>query len=794
MKGNGLRGTPAFAGLLVLLLFGLVRAQAKDVWLYKVTKGIHYQQPSSAVPTVLSENGYVFQANVFLTAPGNASGATVVSQEGTVRTLTFDNPDELEFRNRVNTKATLEGRYPDGNFRLTIHTAHDGTRSLTLPLLGNTYPNAPYVDNMSGLQAQNANGYIVVTWQPLGGGTANDFIQLRIEDSTGAMVWETDDLGEEGALDGTSTFAIIKAGNLRPSTRYQATLLFEKSCGTDWTSYTGALGWSTYHARTEFTIGTTAATQPDVKTYDVAKGRNFEQTNSAPPTPDPMNEFVFRARVKGQAPGRVTAASLISPNNVSVALMRNTDCGEDFEHVVATNSQAALDAAYAAGVYRLNIQAASQGTRSVALPLNPAEYPPAPRLQFDPLLRIDADRDLHISWDAWPGGTANDFIQLQIEEDDCDNAFETGDFDDKDALDGRATGTVVPAGTLKPGKSYDARLSFHRCVAIDSTSYAGALGQAIYFARTKFKIRTIPPDVKDYEVHKSRLFVQTNSGAPVSTGFVFTATLEAETESSIITAAIIGPNGRTNVLVQQSDGETFRFRDARTTQAALDADYPDGNYVLAISGARDGSRNVPIALTGSSYPNAPRLSNYDAAGRINREADFDLRWDAFTGGTASDFIDVEVEETDGDQAFESLGYGKEGALDGLDTSVRIPLGVLAPARMYVSEIYFEKVLRANDAGYRGVDGRVGYASQTYVKIATAGPGNPPALANYIILPDRRFRFNIMTMEGATYQVQGSSNMVNWTTLGTITAATGRFTFTAPPPPARTYFYRARWMR
>lgn len=794
MKGNRLRETAAAAGLL-LLLFGSTRVNATDVWLYKVTKGIHYQQSLSGGPAVLPENGYVFQANVFLTAPGNASGATVVSQEGTVRTLTFDDDDELEFRNRVNTKSTLETRYPDGNFRLTINTAHDGTRAVTLPLLGNSYPNAPYVHNMAALQSQNANGYIVVTWEPLTGGTADDFIQLRIEDSSGAMVWETDDLGEPGALDGTSTFAIIKAGNVKPSTRYQARLLFEKSCGRDWTSYPGALGWSTYHARTEFTMGTTAAAQPEVKTYDVAKGRNFEQTNSAPPTLDPMNEFVFRARVKGPAPGRVIGATLTAPSRASVALIRNTDCGEEFEYVVAATSQEALDAGHPSGVYTFSIQTASQGTRSPALPLHPAQYPPAPRLHFDPTQRIDADRDLFIAWDAWPDGNANDFIQLQIEEDDCDNAFETGDFDDKDALDGRATAAVVPAGTLKPGKSYNARLSFHRCVAIDSSSYPGALGQAIYFARTKFKIRTIPLDVKNYEVRKSSMFVQPNSGAPVATGFVFTATLEAETPSSIITAAIIGPNSRTNFLVQQADGETFRFRDARTTQAALDTDYPDGNYVLAIDGVRDGRRNVAIALTGGAYPNAPRLSNYDAAGQINREADFQLRWEPFAGATRSDFVQVEIEEMDGDEVFDTANYGRNSALNGLDTTVVISTGILEPARMYVAELYFEKVLRANDSGYRGVDGRVGYASQTYVKIATAGPGNPPALANYHVLPDRRFRFNIMTLEGGTYEIQGSSDMLNWTTLGTIWATSGRITFTAPPPPARpSYFYRARWMR
>src|SRR5688572_18113121 len=108
MKRFGVRGTAALGVAFFLSLIGSHQAAAKDVWLYKVTKGIWYQQSLTGAPTVLAENGYVFQANVFLTAAGNAVGATVVSQEGTVRSLGFDDADELEFRNRVNTKSTLE--------------------------------------------------------------------------------------------------------------------------------------------------------------------------------------------------------------------------------------------------------------------------------------------------------------------------------------------------------------------------------------------------------------------------------------------------------------------------------------------------------------------------------------------------------------------------------------------------------------------------------------------------------------------------------------------------------------
>src|SRR5690349_23740125 len=122
--GGGLRRSQVLSSFTVIVFLLAIGnfAFAKDVWLYKLTKGIQYQQTTPGAPVVLGENGYVFQANVFMPLPGTVRGATVRSQEGTLRVLTASDDDELEFRNRVNTKSTLETRYPDGNFTFTIDT------------------------------------------------------------------------------------------------------------------------------------------------------------------------------------------------------------------------------------------------------------------------------------------------------------------------------------------------------------------------------------------------------------------------------------------------------------------------------------------------------------------------------------------------------------------------------------------------------------------------------------------------------------------------------------------------
>jgi hypothetical protein len=791
-----MKGMKRITGLVAILwLWTLASACGADVSLYKVTRGIRYQQLPGGAPSVLTDNGYVFQADVFLIATGTVSSASVVSSEGTVRTLTFDKADKLEFRNRVNTKSTLETRYPDGNFRFTINAVHDGSRVPTLPLLGNGYPNAPVIQGLAALQLQNANGYTVVTWEPFIGGTANDFIQLRIEDSNGELVWETPDPGESGALDGFSRFAVIKAGKLKPNTTYNGALMFEKTSTRDTSSYPGALGWSTYHARTEFTIGTGSAGAPNIHDYKVSKGRGFEQTNSGSPFPEPESEFIFDAQVQGLTSSLVLGAFLTLPTGTITALRTNTDCGDDFELADTAASQSLLDAKYPTGDYRFQINTASEGVRSPVLYLNAANYPPAPHVNFDSSQEIRADQDLRIVWDAWPNGCGTDFIRLRIDDNPCDESFETPNFDEKDRLDGHATSALVAAGTLKPGKAYSARLTFRQFEGLDANSYPGALGTVSYFSRTKFKIRTLPPNVKKYEVAKGRMFAQTGPGTVVATGFVFKATVDADSAQSVNTASITTPAGRTVSLIQQASGDEFKLKEIRTSQADLETEFPDGIYVLTVDGANDGRHQVPISLTGGAYPNAPRLNDYDAAGRINPEADFELQWDPFGGGAASDFINVKIEDKSGTDLFETDGYGKGDALNGFNTAVTVPLGTLKAAKVYIGQVRFEKVLRANDDGYPGVDGRVSYSSETDVSLMTAGPGNPPSIQSYRVLPDSRLQFSVITLDGGTYQLQGSINMVEWAMLGTVSATDSRVTFIVPPPATRPcYFYRTVLIR
>jgi hypothetical protein len=133
-------------------------------------------------------------------------------------------------------------------------------------------------------------------------------------------------------------------------------------------------------------------------------------------------------------------------------------------------------------------------------------------------------------------------------------------------------------------------------------------------------------------------------------------------------------------------------RNGFTNQAAFETAFPNGRYNFTISLAGGGVKTGSVNLTGDAYPNTPRVSNYSAAQGINPAADFVLSWDSFVGGTAADFIEVEVEDPmTCASPFESRSPGEPGALNGASTSVVIPANTLAANQTYRGRVKFYRL-------------------------------------------------------------------------------------------------------
>lgn len=766
-----------------------LRTAAMDVEDYHIERGRRYDQVTSAAPVPRPGDEFVFNAEVQSTAPNRITSATLVTPPGSVVTLAPNSAgDEWEFSDDTSTEQEFETQYPSGAYRFIVQGVNQGTQTLPLTVPPSAYPPAPHV-LFNPESSVDPSQQLVLSWDPWVGATTNDFIQVRVEDDLGSVVFETPDRGGPGALNGLSTSTAIPPFTFALGRTYDARVIFERIVLSDETSVPGAEGRVTYFARTDFPIETTG---PDVEDYRIERGRRYEQTTAGLPVPDPGDEFVFNAEVQGSAPNLIQAAALTTPfgGAGTVALQPDKD-RDEFEYSAQASTEPEFEAQYPAGQYFFTVQTVNQGTQTLPLFVPSSLYPPAPHVQFDPNTEVAAHQPLVLTWDPWFGAGANDFIQVRVEDEAGAVVFETPDRGDPSALDGTATSVTIPAGTLIPGQVHGARVVFERIVLSDTTTLPGAEGRVTYFARTDFDILTVDPDVREYEVFKERVYSQTSSSEPVLTGFAFRAAVEAEDDNTVISASIITPTSNFVQLAQGGGGDEFELVDTRPSQAALDADYPDGGYVLVLDTVNEGVRNVPFSLTNALYPSPPQLSNFDAAQNINTMAPFTLTWFPFAGGTTADHIDVQIEDSEGNELFDTPGFGNEGALNGTATSVTIPPFTLPAGRTFEARILFQKILRADDVGYPGVTGPVGYSTRTFVPVATAPIGAAPLIQNYRVLADGRLQFNVATFDGAAYEIQGSTNLIDWTPLGTLSAASNPSTFTAPAPPSPgACFYRA----
>lgn len=730
--GLCLRASVASRFFLFLILgsVGLSALADPDFSLYTVTKGRRYEQTSSGRPRFLPENEYEFNAHVFLTATGSVTAATVESPAPnfTDHTMTPDGPLEFDFRDRDNSPETIETNYPSGNFRFRNNTKGEPTDTTVRVFLGgDTYPTTPRISNFDALQAASGTGYVVVTWFPFDGGESDDFIQLRIENLNGTRVYETSDFGEPGALDGTATYAIIEPGDLRPGRTYLATLEFRKTVTLGASTYPGATAWSYYFKRTQFTIRTTTDGPPDVRSYSVSRGLRFSQTNTAAPMPGVTNAQ-FEARVRGRTNEFgpfVTSASVTPPGRLPEPLGED-DCRRVGELVFNANGLVTnIEPLFTNGTYNLEVNTLHDGLRSLSLNLSGSSYPPTPHVRFDPNSRVAHDQDLVIQWDPWADGRITDFIQLRIEEEDnefdCDTTFETGDFGDPDGLTGRATSTVIPAGTLQAGRSYTATLVFRRIVHLDATTYPGALGIAFYFSRTSFNLGTGGPDVSSYTLAKGQNFIKTNMAAPVLDGtnaFELNAEVEALDPGRILSSVLRTPSGSMFTMITNVDGETFEHRARFSTSSALESFYPTGEYLFDVQTLNNGLQTLSLNLPATAYPPVPN-PNFDPSARISHTQNLVLQWTAWQGGTSNDLIQLRIQNR-GQNVFRTGDFGEEDALPGTATSFVIPAGTLDFAETYSARLIFQRFVQRN-TNVVGTLGEAWFFSETKFDIRTIGP-------------------------------------------------------------------------
>ncbi len=271
-----------------LTLLGPAAVQALDVSEYGVLKGKEYTQEDASTPPDGEWSLYWLSAYTRMTVADSVTEATVQPPGGEAIPLYVpEDPLLLQLNLPGGFNASeMNTAYPNGDYLLALTTVHDGTKNISLSVTGDAYPNTPTFLDFAALDAVNPAAAFPVSWSALTGGTANDYIQVRVVDPDGNVMFITPEAGVAGALSGTATTVVIPASTLQPESNYTIRLLFVKVTTRDTTSYPGLTGLGGYYKHTDAYLTTTAGggggdtTPPELVFSNPATGATGVATTS----------------------------------------------------------------------------------------------------------------------------------------------------------------------------------------------------------------------------------------------------------------------------------------------------------------------------------------------------------------------------------------------------------------------------------------------------------------------------------------------------------------------------------
>jgi hypothetical protein len=294
-------------------------------------------------------------------------------------------------------------------------------------------------------------------------------------------------------------------------------------------------------------------------------------------------------------------------------------------------------------------------------------------------------------------------------------------------------------------------------------------------------------------VGKVHHYNQTSAGAPTLDPFTpygFSGVTSLSSNRTATSVTLTLPTAAVSNLTHlpPPSAEIFIMSPFDTSLSTYDATFPAGNYSFFVQAASSNQTvvvNLPTAAS-MPQPGAPHLTNYLAAQAVDPSQTFVLGWDAFPGGTAADYVDVDI----GD-AYRSPEPGSPGALTGTARTFTIPAGTLQPDSTYLSRVGFFRHVGTTNANYVTAAYRATYTEFSLITIGGAING-PLVLTNATYAGT--FSFDVLCSPGQTVTVEHRTDLASglWQTLLT-TNSTGSIFHAVAPQAAtnRSMFFRAR---
>lgn len=472
-----------------------------------------------------------------------------------------------------------------------------------------------------------------------------------------------------------------------------------------------------------------AAMAVDTRRFELLKGVHYYQVSSGGALLQTNNMYRFSAQVYATQAGAVRGSSFITPRGSRIDLLPDRD-GDPYRFRDRFDDFFGLDHNYPDGVYTFGISALNDGDRTMEISIAGAAYPEAPVIaNYEALQNLPYNMYNEVAWRPFQGAAASDFIQLQIEDVAGNNIWETPDFGEPGALNGLATGTIIPAGELKAGQLYVGLLRFTKVVQGASQAYPGVAGLCGYFARTEFTLRAdgndINADVDRVEIWKTRRATQLPGASPTLHVRPWEFFARADTDShAFLRGRVATPKGLVQLMLPDSDFAEFEFDDDAIIESApFETQYPAGAYAVSLERTSAPPTTVTLNLPEPDYPPAPHLQNLPAAAELPQNTDLVVAWAPWTTFGAMDFIRVELED-EGNKIFDTPNYASVKRLHPSETTVTIASTNFVPGHAYRLFVTFANTQISDTRALPGALVFGGHATRTRFDFSVAPPNVP----------------------------------------------------------------------
>jgi hypothetical protein len=228
-----------------------------------------------------------------------------------------------------------------------------------------------------------------------------------------------------------------------------------------------------------------------------------------------------------------------------------------------------------------------------------------------------------------------------------------------------------------------------------------------------------------------------------------------------------------------------------TSQTSLDTAFPAGNYQMTVKVS--GVQNTATAPMGSA-PSTPRVTNYEAAQKVDANADFTLTWTPFSDATGGDVTMLSIHHGTDNFFAPDECHGIHLARNA--GSFTIPKGTLKTGLVYDAELMFSHVVATNvTLQPSGEFAWAAYQVNTRFTINTGGGSSqltPSKITSIDVTQSGQINLQLTCTSGHPLVIESSIDLTSWKTEYTTTATSSPMAVSfKPATPNNILYLRAR---